>query len=321
MRLIAVAALIALAVFLSLNRDPAQAMWDDYASRLERVLERPIALTPLPPRKLLAPLDVRRQPLPQTRTSLTKALSLGPCGLVPLIAAHNNSLGKVAPTTAELSYTQQALTLARTCRADPAVDPGLIEELDRFIDHRQRLWPLLLSNATDAAPELASYLAASARALGPNEVEQTGLGGLDDYVQQLRSAADGQPIDMATLEAAAQRVQAAPTGGQWINSHRLAVHTLTQLTAALASSELCTGPRTAEQRTLARNVFESIYLGRVQPMLAVLARRGQQLDGLLSDAVLAVDWHPDQLAEAAREHAQGWKHVLKRCGLPIGTTG
>ncbi|QGG80388.1 DUF3080 family protein [Litorivicinus lipolyticus] len=329
--LLGLAAALSVIAALSLRSDPAAAVWDDYANRLGRVLEQPLTLTPVAPVGILTPRSQRRVALTESRTSLGKALALGPCGLVPLIAGNNNSLGKVAPATAELVYTQQALRLARACVAQPPAaiqGTGAEDGLRALIAHRQSLWPQLLSNAVFAAPEFDRYFQSSAAALGPDQVTSTGLGGLDDYLAILGAADAGATLELSALEQAAQRVQAAPTGATWINSQRLARHHLDTLTAAIDAHRLCQGPRTPEQGLLARTVFEAIYLDQVQPMLTTLDQRGRRLHELLSTHQqqtgivvdwLATDWHPDQLRQATRAHALAWKNLLTACGLPIGT--
>lgn len=319
---LAIAAAIGVLIFLAWQRPPAaQLLLEDYTSRLERSLETNISVDGLAPARLLAPLEERRRDLPESRTSLGKALSLGTCGLVPELARVNNSLGKVASDSERLLQTQRILALANTCEPD---SESMKQPLEQLIEHRQQIWPLLLSNTLVAGDEWSAHFKASTPALAPDAELSNALDQLLGWMDQQQSDQPNRPERLIEL---LDLIRTQPQGAAALNAQRLIQHYLPPLTQSLRDNELCSGPRTTEQRRLINQVFKSQYLERVQPWLSTVERALRPINEvdqiLLRKTNYAPQWletqyRLDDFQTLTRAHALAWRDLLTRCGVQPG---
>ena len=293
----------------------AERLLADYSNRLARTLETPIDLAPFQPKRLLSPLEQRKQAEPKARSSLGKVLSLGQCGLVQDLARVNNSLGKVAPASERLLMTQRLLYTAQQCTPE---DPQIQAELDRLIEHRQALWPVLLNNALVAGPEWSAHFKSSTAPLGPRAP-------VDYHLDALLAWIDGQAMDQpdtgGQLNDLLQALNRSTQGGAALQAMALVDQQLPPMTQALQRSEICQGPRGVEQRRLAQQVFSSQYLERIQPWLSTLTKALRPIYAVPVQTpwrATPIPWA--QWQTTTREHALAWRDLLGRCGLsPPGT--
>lgn len=316
---------LGLLVLLAWQQPPAaELLLEDYRGRLERSLESYIQIAPLQPARLLSPLEQRRVEIPESRTSLGKALSLGACGLVPELARANNSLGKVASDSERLLQTQRILALAASCEPD---SESMNEPLEQLIEHRRRIWPLLVNNSLVASDEWAAHFKASTPALEPDAELSNAMPQLLSWLAEQKADEPNRPERLTPL---LDQIRTHPQGAAALNAHRLARHYLDSLTRALQSTTVCTGPRTPEQRKLASQVFQSQYLERVQPWLAKVERALRQIDEvtpvLMQTTGLAPDWQATAIQlsdfqQSTRSHALAWRDLLERCGVQPGNQG
>ena len=153
-----IATFFALLAALSGCDSGAEALLDDYATRVSRVLdaERP------PLRALDLPAYPRPRALIQTppdiRLDLLDAWALRGCEVFVLIGERNSILGRVADPIIRLDYERRLLDLLPAClNSDIELDDDLRASLEDALAQKRATFNERLWNATLANPDYSGY--------------------------------------------------------------------------------------------------------------------------------------------------------------------
>lgn len=308
---------------------------EEYLSRLSRILQ--LETPDLPTQTI-----VRSQPKPRalsdTRIAITEALRLGPCGLVPLIAERNSSLGRQKAASQQFLYEWELSVGLAACIEQTPETPDWLQaaQLNKAKDRETALWNLLF--ASDTADALHSSLDSGDASLADAweryqvafvEVRRFALLGLDDK-------AGPELAQKSAFESALATLESTRVHGQL---RRLTLDTLTLLHTAnqvqaqrLAKPTLCPLGTPTEQGRRLQSFVTTYFATTVQPHLADIQRYQRALDALWKPIAKPLELpntleaRLDQLLQlpagthsaysaAMSTHIRHWQDLLSACGL------
>lgn len=324
----------------------------DYNARIVRVLDAelpPASATRVPTWPPIA--EITQQPT-DVRVGLFTFLDFGRCGLLREISERNSGLGRVQAPSQRLLYEMRLLRGLRHC-AELTADELTSEDAGRrefattirqVLELKSRDLPLVYWNATFGAPEMRDFFSVSAL---PLRASETGNGGNSAnalaWLAALGRLSPDAPLPASeAMEQQYYQLVGSRRGGRTWMSMDLAVRELDRSTyllqVAADGGRLCPGGTPTLRAQRLRNVFNEIYVPRVQPWLAAIANEGH----VLGDALERL-WQAQQItappalshyrtavwadtqgslredfSNAVRNHALAWKSVLTPCGFGPG---
>ncbi|WP_158269343.1 DUF3080 family protein [Saccharospirillum sp. MSK14-1] len=331
-RLFRIATSVLVALLLSGCERSAEALLDDYVTRVGRVLDaeppaqQAMALPVYPrPRELLqSPQDIR--------LDLLDAWALRGCEVFVLIGERNSILGKLADPVIRLDYERRLLELLPAClNSDIELGDELRTELDNALAQKRATFHQHLWNATLANPDYSGYWTDGSTAIKPNDdIDAAG------YATSQQALADLVANPMQSTQDdwlnVLQQTTQYPMGGHSLQSMRLAIQTLQQaeamLNEAAADKRLCPMGPAMKEFGYARNVMANVFVGEVQPWLGEVDRRflagfntlqaltdalGELSVGL-TDYQQALDILHDDFRTVIRAQVQAWQSLIEACG-------
>lgn len=301
--------------------------YDDYLSRLERTLnlERTTQVSSQP----LRPQRHQLLPAPSNRYGLFDTYSLKPCGVLNLVAEHNNQLGRVATPSQQLIYHYKVTHLLNSCDVNTLTATGkklhqqvLSDKLSRLPSYGARL--MLLTDA------IWNNLDASANAgvLSNNELQQTLLG-LAKLRNDLTNPSALVADPSSQLESMLKTVHQLRQPRQLNRAMIDAVNGLNQATELIerAEQDSCNKQRF----TILNNILHQIYAKRIQPQLGLVYRQVNAITPPLQQ--LLSPW-PDsdyfqyylseekhslraQFSGAIDRHTAAWQRLFSMCNETV----
>lgn len=320
-------------------------MLDDYSLRVSRVLdiEQPKAMFPAIP--AFPPRRARLQPTTEIREGLLDVLKLKHCGLLPMIAERNSSLGKVYTPASRLIYELKFYQGIRSCaqllQDDPATDRDLIRQVTEILRLKQLNLPPELWNGIYTAAEIEQHFALSAAPLARDN-NPSPSAPMQTLLFATQAALNNQQINaelIKQVEAAYAELHQSEAGAQILQSLRLLTAYLNQtaniIELRLAERPLCFQQQPTPQATILRNVFQKYYAAAVQPYMAEVQRHAsswigthQQLWQLFeNEGVMPENMHNyralwlgeqglwRRYEQARNRHTEAWQQILTQCGL------
>lgn len=324
----------------------ARSMMDEYVERVARVLDAEPVLTPIEPPEQMPRRRDRVLPMPELDIGLLDFLSLYGCELQFVVGEKNSVMGRVMQPLNRLRYEVRFIQTARQCRPE-ITDEALAEALDGAIASKLDSLPIAIWNATWGTEEIETLftLAKGYYPVAPVENPLSDLARdaerLNQVVASLRAQRLAVSLDFAG--SVHQRWQAQYRAGQLIQSARLLATRLDDATALLRQRvdgrPLCFNGKSNSRSELVRSMFFSVYIDRIQPYIASVARAQDQLIAPLarlaeqqvdvmpaafarwSQVYLATDasgsvWAA--LDRAINAHTRAWQALLMQCGLQPG---
>ncbi len=339
------------------DRGTPEAVLSNYLERVSNTLDTDAedgnpyeALRPLPPRR------ERRLPISELRAGLLESLDFADCGLLPLIAERNSSLGKVMKPSTLLSYELRFFDRLDPCHRHHQVRPSRDKEFSRLL---KETWQVKSENLeavvwnglfTSEALERNFSLSREPLPLAGNpgfgdsqralKAFQNIVDLLSDYRRHNRYHLNNE---LNNLEKHYFALHTSEYGSQLLKSLALLSHYLNRAAAVLERSverrPLCFNGRATEKARFLKNVFIRYYAGEVQPYMAMVQRQGEswllQTNDLLDENKLPVPavmrhyreqmldmrlpgspWSDYQ--QAIHRHTSAWQTVLDQCGLMPG---
>lgn len=306
-----------------------------YLTRIGRILQVDVPdLSRLPvPRNQPKP-----RALSETRIALTEALTLGPCGLVPLIAERNSSLGRQKAASQQFLYEWELIVGLNACRKDSPEPLDWLEAAYRgkAKDRETALWNLFF--ASETADALHSSLNSGDVTLAAAwqryqvafaEVRSAALLGLDGVAKPTPEQKSAFESSLATLESTRLHGQL----------RRTTLDALTVLKAAnqlqaqrLAQQPLCPLGTPTERGYRLQSFLTTYFATEVQPYLANIQRYQRGLEALWDPMAMrlglptTLESRLDQLLQvpngthvayrdAVATHIRHWQDLLAACGL------
>lgn len=329
-------ALLLLLTFLSACQptSPAEALLEDYLTRLARVLEleRPNVAPVRPPR--LPPARVLQVEVEPLSINLLEFWGFRKCGLSEVLGERNSILGRVMVPSQHLHMDGRLLQQLRHCQK-VLEDDKLVALTKDLIQTKQTQWPERYWNATAAAPELRAFWSPSTQPLIPGEEAsyepaEAALGYLANLPRRLSE--DRWP-ERKALEARYKILEQSELGGRLLLSLELAQHYIAtgnrMLEQATLEQTLCPAGLQRKELEYARNVMVKVFVGEVQPWLAAINRRShslqnqhkalmnQQAPGLrkrIQPFEVELDALQAQFENTLRQHVGYWQELFETCG-------
>jgi hypothetical protein len=331
-------------LLLGCSNGPAQRL-EDYAERVARVVEQPLA----EPASVQLPVLPTRQielPLAQADVGLLEFLRLNECELGYAIGQKNSTLGKVAQPSQRLHMERDFLLLAPKCIEQlrskrPELTAKLAAANQLKQQQRMRSW----WNAWLTAKEWQTFISPAAPALEMTDAEPAHLSlsaqALDYAIAQgQRWQQQDYAYQSSDMEFHQQQLLLGETLGKWLHAQALQTDVLNRVADVLeqrfADKPLCiTGQQTNNAKILF-NVFQKFYLAQVQPYMSRSDRSGKQLLAQLKDMhalldvpeqqslIIFTQWlaelerRQQMFTQASQRHVYAWRQTLEECGFIPG---
>lgn len=327
----------------------ADGLFLDYHQRVSNVLDIDAPDTQTPANIAAFPArDERLFDIPQTRQSMLEVYALRECGIVSLVAQRNNQLGKVAAPSQRWLYDLELWRKLRSCW-----DTEAVMRLDD--DDRARLRQLVLLkttqlpqaswNALFGSSEWVASFSRASSALSPDAsvTLSESLAALEYFRQGVLNQFN--PFwspSSEQLEGHLYTLQREPLTAELLRGLRLSSQRLDEMShaleARLAARPICYKGHSNPTADRLYNVFMSIFIGEVQPYLAMLSRMTRQWLETLNSLFDAYpvsrpaieryrnDWltleNPgapwQQFRLATQRHVTLWQDIWRSCGLMPG---
>ncbi|WP_347329674.1 DUF3080 family protein [Marinimicrobium locisalis] len=314
---------------------PAEALLEDYLTRLARVLdvERPNVAPVRPPR--MPPARVLQVQIEPVSINLLEFWGFRQCGLSEVLGERNSVLGRVMVPSQHLHMDGRILQRLRHCQK-MLKDDKLLTLTKDLMQAKQAQWPSRYWNATVAAPELRAFWSPSTEPLIPGqEASYTPAEAALGYLSSLpRRLSENRWPEQQALEARYKTLEQSELGGRLLVSLELGHHYIVagnrMLKQATREKTLCPTPGLHKKELeYARNVMVKVFVGEVQPWLAAVNRRSHSLRAeygvLLNrqapklrrkiqpfEAELAA--LQSQFERALRAHVEHWQGLFDTCG-------
>ncbi|GAA3580689.1 DUF3080 domain-containing protein [Marinobacter sp. CA1] len=323
-----------------------RSLMDEYVERVARVMEQEPVYTPLP---AVGPMPRRRArllELPELDIGMLDFLSLYGCELQVVVGERNSIMGRMMQPLNQLRYEQRFLRAAKACLPQLERD-DLKQAVQQAIDGKTDSLGIAAWNATWGGEAIEPLLT---QAKGPLPLTGSGpevaqlAADLNQWNAILAALLAGDlNVSLQPASEMQQRWQSNHAAGQLIRSALLVTTRLDDATRLLQQRidgrPLCLDGKVNPKARNAEGLLVTVFAGEVQPYLAqVRQRRDQLLEPLAQMATLqsAVmppafrQWHqrvldpqhPDGLwrafDQAIVEHARSWQRLLEQCGLAPG---
>jgi hypothetical protein len=333
----------------------AESLFEDYHSRLARILPLPApAINPITALPALPAVREVQQQLPDLRLDLLDLVAIRHCGLQQLVASRNSSLGKVMTAANQLGYELELLQQLSPCLHHPELSHKLQQQLQQMYQQKQQALPLVLSNLLLTDVTLRQQLQGSQRSLSPGAASLgsdtlQALQQLQILQQQVLTQSGANAADTTATNQQQQHISeswhterinqalALLYQGQLLADLQYSVRysnnqlqTLNQQLAALDLSQWCGKARFNGQVDILLTVFRQIYLGRVQPYLAELDSLNHQLMPTLTalyqhspfqQLITARFNQPAaELRHQLKTHVRWWQQLQQQCQLQLTAT-
>lgn len=308
-----------------------------YLARVARVLQ---VDAPTLPETYIPRIQPKPRTASDTRVALTDALKLGPCGLVPLIAERNSSLGRQKAASQQFLYEWALIVGLDACVAQAETTPDwlLTARAQKAGDRDVALWNLFFasetSNALQSSLDSGDTTLADAwhrYQLAFAEVRRAALLGLDGKLAP-------SPDQQSHFEQQIQALETTRFHGQLrralLDAYGVLKVTIPMQHQQLTRKTLCPLGRPTEQGRRVQGMLTTYFATDVQPHLAAIRRYQIALDALwqpLADALElpeAIDARMDQLlqlpagthaayTDAVATHIRQWQEILSACQLSV----
>ncbi len=299
----------------------------DYVTAIDPSRGAPEAVPGL---QRLPPHPQRSVELPRRTVDIAGFLAIQGCALSERVGHRNSVLGRVMLDSQRWVYEAGFIKDAEACL--PLLDAPLRGELEAVVAEKRAELPVVVWNAIWGGAEVPHVLALSGLDLDP------GAGGAAQEAASAlgmlrRHAAEPLVIESAALESALATLRGSTVGGDVLRALAGLRHYLD------AAAERLEGLAAAPPCDSLREVFETRYVGEIQPYLARTHRAAEPLvmaawdlyratAGALPQPLPAVELYagaqlspeaPDGLwrgyQAAVHRHTAAWQQVGATCGF------
>jgi len=315
-------------------------MLTEYQSRLSRVIDsepaqlQPVTITGLPRlRERLATVE-------KVDVNFLEFLSLHGCELQVLIAEKNSIMGKVMTPINELRYQVSFIQKGKQCLMIIS-DSEMQQSLQQIITLKVQQLPAHIWNAVWVSEGITGLMTRSKGYL-PILREESGVDSASQSLHEMLALSaelreGNYATDLGSLGKIQQQWHYGHQIGQLLNSMSLLTEHLTSATAMLKhridEQPICYKKQASRQATVMNQFFMNIYIGKVQPYIAIVSQAADQLLPLINrlaegggtanfrqyvNSTLSMD-SKDSLYKryvyAVKQHTQAWQALLDQCGM------
>ena len=316
----------------------------DYVERVSRVTGEEIPQLPQSSQTHLHyGVQVKRNAfeLAATHISLIDFLKLQSCSLATTIGQKNSQLGKVAAASQQMHLERDFLLYGPQCITQlQSSDPELAQQLEQALLLKQQQAMKVWWNAWFSSAEWQAYISGSGEAIEHGEETpghlNAGIAALDFSLRQGQAWSRQQfSYDSGVMELQLQQLFLAESISRWRNSLRWLSQGLSQSAAMLELTQqkkrLCRGGVEKKQAAYLRNVFNRIYVARIQPYLGRVYRFGNELMPRLQQVMELqpqadqfrhwleqLQWEKQRFEQLNLRHVKAWQQWLAECGQSPG---
>ncbi len=314
--------------------NPEQAMMEKYHQRLANVLNVSVAdITPIPAIKIPSRRDLF-QSLPRLSLGLLESYQLRQCGLFNLLANKNSQLGKVQDAFHDMDYQIGLLRTLNTCLTDFPLSGEERIVLDNLYAQKWHHLYIHLDNLLLTSSAMQKQLTASDWLSVDSKNQISRVNDAFSIFTELYSIPYKaiSRLPQISLVSYQEEIDKSRLMGRLYYSVANATHWLNETTLMLVAHQdklSCGKNRDITQFRYLNNVFQSIYVGEVQPYLAYLDSTYQRLNSgvELVEKRMILHGQAYGLAEAHKafrnktlEHVKFWQGLFERCGVAVGNT-
>lgn len=336
------------------ERSTPEDILENYQYRISNVLEieqRDNYQIPIRP---LFPL--RRQlkmPTVEIREGLFDLLKLKECGLLPLIAERNSSLGKVYLPSQKMSYELRFIHTLKTCseKLSTATEENRKHQqlVNEILQIKQRNLPAELWNGIFTSKEIEVNFSRDKEPLPlQNDAEvMASISAIKKLTAIVRTPLVKEdwplPPELSQIESFNEVLFINQSGSKILSSIQLMTIHLDQasdtLEQGMQKQKLCTNNNVSNKAKIMKNIFYKYYIGEVQPYLASVHKSGdgwlQATNHLINsfkeyELILPKELETYQrmilsktdetsvwgrYIKARNKHTQAWQKLLKQCGM------
>lgn len=332
--LVATALLLSTSLLTGCNEwfTPEKAVFEKYNQRLANVLDTSESDLEASPAVTVPEKRELFQELPRLSLGLLESYQLRQCGLFNLLAEKNSQLGKVQDAFYDFDYQTNLLRTLNGCLNDYPLSDEESTKLSGLYDQKWHHLSVHLDNMLLTSDAMRKQLTGS-QWLPMESKEQVAhvrdaFLALDEIYQTPYRTLSRLPD--VTIVNYQEEIEKTRLVGRLYYTLIDATRWLEQTTQMLEANQdkiICGANRDTTQFRYLRNVFQSIYVGEVQPYMAFVDSTYQQLDGGINlveqrmaahGANYGIEKAHDQFRQKTLEHVQFWKDLFKRCGVSVG---
>ncbi|MEZ8083954.1 DUF3080 family protein [Enterovibrio norvegicus] len=314
--------------------DPAIAQFETYQQRLANVVET----DPLPLSESISISLPRKRdlllPLEDIRMGLLDAYELRECGLFQLIADRNSILGKVQDAFRHLDYEIKLLNTVAYCLSSIENDP-LIEQLTALQKQKSQQLTTVYWNTFVSSDAWRKQLIPAGNALIPPEKpfpHSDALLAIERYANLIEQKA--HEVDALSLQEPIEKQHYLGAVFLSLDESTRWLNTITQQLERDDHLIVCGENRDPTRLNYLRNVFDTFFIGAVQPYVSTL--NGLYLDvqpslHQLNETITIAPSHfhsyqhaylrgdrYDEFQRAVKHHVQYWQSLFSRCQITVG---
>ncbi|WP_052730029.1 DUF3080 domain-containing protein [Photobacterium halotolerans] len=323
------------------DRQSSDNQFANYADRLASVLE---VSSPKAPDTRLPSLPEVSDTLQRTedvRMGLIDAYELRKCGLFHLIAERNSVLGKVQDRTRQLRYELLLLDGLGHCIATLPEDDNVRAQLlqvqaTKEDDLPKYLWNMLLTGEEWQKQFKPAHAAFSLSNIPDATETMQAMSGLAHIASQISAQHSVSAQSAERLLSYEENIHTSRYLGQLFYSMVRATDWLNTTTTLLNQNDatvMCGPNRNQQKANFLENVFYKFFVTDIQPYLAKLDARYQDIQPDLQTLfatprrpAAVADYHSfyvngdmyRQFRDATLNHVSYWQTLFKRCGIKVG---
>jgi hypothetical protein len=322
-------------IFLSVGCDSSHLLekhLQKYQDRMANVLdvEDPNKLTiSLPP---YPPLKDLKHNIPATTIKLFEFYNLKHCELYSLVAERNTSLGSLQLPSTRYIYERRLISALQQCLID-TTDPKLREKLESWQQTKTEQLPMVWANLIQLSSELKQGLSANfALVVGK---QQDGLIETKEALHYLININQNKHINSAELERHLKRIMNNPLPAKlWLSQLTVSEY-LNRTTDWLVqhSNDLqCTGTKSEKKMEYLNNVFQQIFIEKIQPIASQINHYQYQLSPIFEKITVHPNLSPnfkkymnnlnqqgfENYQHAMQQHIDFWQTLFKQCNIMPG---
>ena len=309
---------------------------EQYQSRLANVLDtsvpESIATSPFSTKTSVktseGPSQTRIES--ESKIKLNEFYQLPECGIKPLIAERNTTLGKLQTPSQRYIYETRLLNKLVKCRSDDPEQQQLINKLTRLKNqHRRESWQKLLAQSTEIRTALTTGNAHFSKNDNHDFAVQSWL--------QLKALSPEALLNeqedklVSSLEGILKSISDSKTPARLSNTHELLAQRLPEITRFLRQHTdgfQCQNHKEKQQAEYLQNVFNLFFIEEIQPLGSKMNKWYYNLDPVLAELLQNEHYNTQlvshqtqfsQYQQAIKEHVIFWQQLFKRCNLsPVG---
>lgn len=314
--------------------DPAIAQFQTYQQRLANVVET----DPLPLSDAISIALPRKRdlllPLADIRMGLLDAYELRECGLFQLIADRNSILGKVQDAFRHLDYEIKLLNTVAYCLSN-IENETLTEQLTALQEQKSQQLTTVYWNTFASSEAWRKQLIPAGNALIPPDApfpHSDALLAIARYANLIGQKP--QQVDAISLQEPIEKQHYLGAVFLSLDESTRWLNTITQQLERDDHLIICGENRDPTRLNYLRNVFDTFFIGAVQPYVSKL--NGLYLDvqpslHQLNESISAAPshFHPyqdaylrgdryDEFQRAVKHHVQYWQSLFSRCQITVG---